>query len=154
MLTNGESWAEEPLPRPLPEAGRGDSLGYDLRRFQGSSMSSLTQPAISDSRPSPLRGGDGGGVARCLDRESLWSARGASGIVERSRHQRELIMSPHLQAVLILAVGVSALAPCAAQPRLDASGDPLPEGAILRIGSTRYRSGEAQRYPALSPDEK
>src|SRR5258708_1515666 len=38
----------------------------------------------------------------------------------------------------------------------DAFGDPLPPGAITRIGTTRYRLSEYQQghYPLLSPDGK
>src|SRR5713226_2188846 len=39
-------------------------------------------------------------------------------------------------------------------PRVDAQGDPLPEGAILRIGNTRFRAGEPMAYPVVSPDGK
>src|SRR5437879_12879792 len=49
-----------------------------------------------------------------------WFAPACMGIVEQSRHHREPFMSPRLRAVLILAVGVAAVAPGTAHPRLDA----------------------------------
>lgn len=50
---------------------------------------------------------------------------------------------------LLLALAVATAAP--AQPRTDAFGDPLPDGAIGRIGTVRYRVGTVGPY-ALSPD--
>jgi RNA polymerase sigma factor (sigma-70 family) len=42
----------------------------------------------------------------------------------------------------------------ASSARVDAQGDPLPEGAILRLGSIRYRTGAGINHAALSPDGK
>ena len=54
-------------------------------------------------------------------------------------------MTRALVAVLLLAP------PVVAQPRLDAHGDPLPDGALVRFGTVRYRIGTVGPY-ALSPD--
>jgi WD40 repeat protein len=43
--------------------------------------------------------------------------------------------------------------PVAGQPRLDPHGDPLPDGAVVRFGTIRYRIGNVGPY-ALSPDGK
>jgi WD40 repeat protein len=56
-----------------------------------------------------------------------------------------------------LVVGfILGLAPCAdAQPRVDAAGDPLPDGARLRIGTMRFRSAGAYlNAGSLAPDGK
>src|SRR5437588_3064639 len=42
----------------------------------------------------------------------------------------------------------------AKQERTDRHGDPLPEGAILRLDSAHLRHGSAIRASALSPDGK
>jgi WD40 repeat protein len=42
----------------------------------------------------------------------------------------------------------------APEARTDALGDPLPEGALLRIGTVRYRAGANINSAALSPDGK
>ncbi|MBY0228135.1 MAG: hypothetical protein K2W96_02525 [Gemmataceae bacterium] len=39
-------------------------------------------------------------------------------------------------------------------PLLDAEGVPLPDGALRRLGSTRWRSGESISVIAWSPDGK
>jgi WD40 repeat protein len=39
-------------------------------------------------------------------------------------------------------------------PRTDALGDPLPEGALLRLGTIRYRDPAGVNHAALSPDGK
>lgn len=38
--------------------------------------------------------------------------------------------------------------------RADLNGDPLPPGALVRMGSTRWRHGEAVSYVAFTPDDK
>src|SRR5437763_1060892 len=53
---------EKPLPRPLPEAGRGVQLGLFIRSLLSARFTTST-----DDRPSPLRGGDGGGVLQFTD---------------------------------------------------------------------------------------
>lgn len=50
--------------------------------------------------------------------------------------------------VALLASGVSA------QPRLDKYGDPLPDGALLRIGTTRLRAGSRIDTLAFTGDSK
>jgi len=56
---------------------------------------------------------------------------------------------------MIRCVSVALLTLCVAaalaQPRTDAHGDPLPEGAIARFGTIRYRIGDVGAW-ALSPD--
>lgn len=57
--------------------------------------------------------------------------------------------------VVILVVG-ALLSPTAvmAQERLDAAGDPLPPGAILRLGTTRWRNDNGIAGIACTPDGK
>ncbi len=53
----------------------------------------------------------------------------------------------------VLVLGSVARAPGQAL-RLDANGDPLPEGAVFRFGSARWRHGAGIYNSALSPDGK
>ena len=41
-----------------------------------------------------------------------------------------------------------------AQDRLDAAGDPLPPGALLRLGTTRWRNDNGLAGIACTPDGK
>jgi WD40 repeat protein len=52
---------------------------------------------------------------------------------------------------LVLGLLLAATAAAADTPRPDAHGDPLPDEALQRLGSTRFRS-EGYGYAALSPD--
>src|SRR5262249_54275112 len=60
-------------------------------------------------------------------------------------------MSPRLS--LLLALGF-APALQAGAPRADRHGDPLPAGALARLGTVRLREGGAVRALALAPDGK
>jgi WD40 repeat protein len=53
-------------------------------------------------------------------------------------------------ALLLLAPAVQAEPPA----RADAQGDPLPAGALLRLGTTRFRDGNFTNVAAVSPDGK
>lgn len=58
-------------------------------------------------------------------------------------------MTRYVPIALVLVLA----APALAETRTDLLGDPLPEGAVARIGSVRYRIGKVGPY-ALSPDGK
>src|SRR5262245_61330965 len=63
-------------------------------------------------------------------------------------------------AALLLPLGFLALPPAApaqqpdAKPRLDAVGDPLPTGAVLRLGTSRWRHGAAVAALVFASDGK
>jgi WD40 repeat protein len=62
-----------------------------------------------------------------------------------------------LAFVLVPMLAAPPLALCDEQPkkeRTDQHGDPLPGGAIARLGSTRFRQGSWVRDLSLSPDGK
>src|SRR5262245_32737213 len=60
-----------------------------------------------------------------------------------------------LGLTLALAGTASAAAPPAPTARIDVLGDPLPEDAVARLGSGRFRlEGPRERTATLSPDGK
>src|SRR5687768_4221660 len=58
--------------------------------------------------------------------------------------------SPALFLLLLVPVGLDAQS----SPRKDANGDPLPPGAIARLGSMRLRQPDAITALAITPDGK
>jgi WD40 repeat protein len=56
--------------------------------------------------------------------------------------------------VICLAFAFLSATTFADEPRKDEHGDSLPEGALLRIGTVRYRAGASVNYAAISPDGK
>lgn len=57
-------------------------------------------------------------------------------------------------AIAWLVIADGSLAAAQEQPRVDALGDPLPEHAVLRLGSLRFRHPGTVYELALSPDER
>jgi WD40 repeat protein len=57
-------------------------------------------------------------------------------------------------AALALALFAEAYAGDAKKPRIDAHGEALPEGALLRLGSMRWRHGEPITFVAAPPNGK
>src|SRR5438874_5342046 len=67
---------------------------------------------------------------------------------EGDREMRRLVM------VLVAALPAGVVAQQPDPPCLDAYGDPLPDGALLRIGTTRLRPGSPVKAMAFTPDGK
>src|SRR5205085_7234604 len=68
-----------------------------------------------------------------------------------SRETSMRLRATALFVTLFLALGGTA---AGAEPRLDAHGDPLPEGALFRLGTVRFRHAGGITCSALSPDGK
>jgi WD40 repeat protein len=64
-----------------------------------------------------------------------------------------LTLTPRTLPVLFVLL-IGAATALGAEPRLDFYGDPLPEGAIARLGSTRLRPGGSVTHLVFSPDGK
>jgi WD40 repeat protein len=56
--------------------------------------------------------------------------------------------------VACILAGLPLLPARAADPRTDAHGDPLPDGAVARLGSNRWRTGSSIALSAFLPDGK
>ncbi|MFL5342820.1 MAG: WD40 repeat domain-containing protein [Gemmataceae bacterium] len=56
--------------------------------------------------------------------------------------------------LLVALFGLSIALIARAEPPTDINGDPLPRGAVLRLGETRFRPGGLTRFLAFSPDGK
>jgi WD40 repeat protein len=61
-------------------------------------------------------------------------------------------MTPRLLLVFGLGLALAALG--RAEPPIDRFGDPLPDGAVARLGTARFHRGEGYFCAALSPDGK
>src|SRR5262245_31886507 len=57
-------------------------------------------------------------------------------------------------AALLLCADTAALTADEPEPILDAHGDPLPPGALLRLGTTRFRHNQEVHTVAFLPDSK
>jgi WD40 repeat protein len=70
------------------------------------------------------------------------------------------MLTPLVRLAPAACLGLALLVSCrpapaaeAERPRVDAHGDPLPDAALARLGTTRFRTGYAS-YAVLSPDAK
>jgi WD40 repeat protein len=66
--------------------------------------------------------------------------------------QRQVCMRPFAAACLALALTLPS--PADPDARTDAQGDPLPQGALARLGTSRFRAAPENPTACLSPDGK
>ncbi len=120
-------------------------------------------------------------AAALLDGDGLLAAVPAELLASTARHAHSVSLIPAVgslralvvAAAVVVGLGAAAVAIYEPQPipagspvaavvpsleatdtRTDAQGDPLPAGALLRIGTTRFRDGGPTNQAILSPDGK
>src|SRR6476620_8179986 len=93
----------------------------------------------------------------CLDKiDRVWlkfqaKFRSVDGKKERTMWARKFFVTVQLVAILIMALAAVGLAE---ETATDAIGDPLPTGALVRLGTSRFHAPSSVYELAISPDEK